>query len=445
MQFSRNSRMVQRVPTDTLRLPALPVQHNPKKQVEKAKKFLAQFDQVPLVYAGADGEILFGEEIWLACKETGVPDVDAIIISDKSSAELKAIRLALHRLPADARWIDHNVQIVLTELETAGLDLDLTAFDPPEIDSFLNLDLPKANVEESGSDIPPLEISAISKLGSIWKCGEHRIGCGSATDLPFVQQVLGDCRAGVCFTDPPYNLKIHGVVGGKGRYRRREFVQGSGELSPEEHFALLRDAFLVAKACCTESALIYACIDWRHVMDMLVAGRASGLPLYQIIAWVKSNGGMGGIYRNQHELICVFNAGGDNPLDNVELGKRGRNRTNVWSYPGMSAFGKDRNELLALHPTVKPVAMIADALRDCTKRGDVVLDCFLGSGATLMAADETGRIFRGVDLDPLYVDVAVRRWEKATGREAISLETGEPFDAVRQRLLMAPTEREHGA
>jgi DNA modification methylase len=444
MPVGHNSRIVRCVPIDTLRLPALPVQRNPKKQVEKAKKLLAQFGQIPVVYADANGEILYGEEIWQALKETGVAEVDAVIISDKSPTELKAIGLALHRLPADARWIDQNVQIFLAELETAGLDLDLSAFDPPEIDSFLNLDLPKANVEESGSDIPPVEAVAVSKPGSIWQCDRHRIGCGSATDLQFVQRVLGDRLAGGCFIDPPYNLKVQGVISGKGRHCHREFVQGAGELSDNEYFTLLRDAFLVVKACCKASALLYACIDWRHVTEMLVAGRASDLALYQIIVWVKSNGGMGGIYRNQHELICAFSVGDDKPLDNVELGKRGRNRTNVWHYAGMSAFGRERDQLLAMHPTVKPVAMIADAIRDCTKRGDIVLDCFLGSGSTLMAADETGRIFRGVELDPLYVDVAVRRWEKATGHEAISRETGEPFDALRQRLLAAP-EAQHGA
>ena len=180
-------------------------------------------------------------------------------------------------------------------------------------------------------------------------------------------------------------------------------------------------------------------------MEMTVAGRACGMPLYQIVTWVKSNAGMGGIYRNQSEFICVFRAGEDAPLDNVELGRRGRNRTNVWNYPGMSSFGKERDGLLGLHPTVKPVAMIADALRDVTKRGDVVLDTFSGSGSTLMAAEETGRICCSVELDPLYVDVAIRRWQNATGKDAVLLETGEPFNALAQWRLAAPSEATHGA
>jgi DNA modification methylase len=345
----------------------------------------------------------------------------------------------------DARWDDQNVRIVLEELDSVNFDLDLTGFDPPEIDNYLNLDIPKANVEESGADIPPVEKHCVASQGSIWSLGQHRLGCGSATDLQFVRHVLGERPASMAFIDPPYNLPVNGFISGKGRNRHREFVQGSGELSDDQYFLLLRDAFAVLQALSATNALIFACIDWRHVMEMLVAGRACGMPLYQIIAWIKSNGGMGGIYRNQHELICIFRAGNDSPLDNVELGKRGRNRTNVWQrYGGMSSFAKDRDELLGLHPTVKPVEMIADALRDCTKRGDLVADTFVGSGSTMLAADETGRLFRGVELDPLYVDVAIRRWQNATGRDAVLLETGEPFNALAQRRLAAPSEASHG-
>jgi hypothetical protein len=435
---------MQRVAIGTLRLPTNVLVHHPKKQIEKAQKFLEANGQIPLVYVGPDSEILYGEEIWLALKANGAVEVDALFIQDKSPAELKAIRLALNRIPLDTKWDDQNVRLILEELAAVDFDLDLTGFDAPEIDDYLNLDLPKANVEETGSDIPPLGTQPVSTPGAVWLLGHHRIGCGSATDLPFVQRLLNGRLAGVGFIDPPYNVKVDGFVSGKGRHRHREFVQGAGELSSDAYFHLLLNSLSVLKASSAPSALIYACIDWRHVMEMTVAGRASGMPLYQIVTWVKSNAGMGGIYRNQSEFICVFRAGEDTPLDNVELGRRGRNRTNVWNYPGMSSFGKDRDSLLGLHPTVKPVAMIADALRDVTKRGDIVLDTFLGSGSTLMAADETGRLCAGVELDPLYVDVAIRRWQTATGRPAVLLETGEPFANVAQRRLAAPPEASHG-
>jgi len=434
----RNALVVQRVPTDTLFLPKLAVLHHPKKQIEKAKEFLAAFGQVPPVLATEGGEILSGEEIWLALKDRGDALVDVVFVNDKSPEELAAIRIALQRIPQDSRWDAENVRLVLHNLASVDFDVTLTGFDASEIDYYLDLDIPKANVEENGADIPPIGSVAITTPGMIWKLGDHRIGCGSATDADFVAHLLDSRTAEICFVDPPYNIRVDGFITGKGRHRHREFVQGAGELSADDYFALLRNSLLVLKRSCSQTALIYACIDWRHVMEMTVAGHACDMPLYTICVWTKTNGGMGGIYRNAHELICVFRAGTETPRDNVELGRHGRNRTNVWSHPGMSSFGKERDALLGSHPTVKPVAMIADALRDVTKRGDVVLDTFLGSGSTLMAAHETGRICYGVELDPQYVDVAIRRWQNATGRNAVLVETGETFDSLRQRLLAAP-------
>jgi hypothetical protein len=446
MNFHHNSRPVHRVATDSLRLSSLQVQRNPKKQVEKAAKFLAEFGQTPLIYAAPGGEILHGEEYWLALKASGAAEVDVVFINDKSAVELKAIRLALHRIPEDARWNDENVRVVLEEIETAGIDLDLTGFDPPEVDNYLNLDPPHSNVDETCADIPAVEKYGVSTLGVIWCLGKHRLGCGRATDLEFVRRVFGDQPVNMSFIDPPYSIPAQGFISGKGRNRHRKLVQSSGEITDDQYFLLLRDALAVLQKLSCSSALIFSCTDWRHVMEMLVAGRACGLPLYQIIAWIKSNGSIGGLYRNRYELICVFRAGQESPLDNVELGKRGRHRTNVWQhYGGMPSFGKGRDALLEPLPTVKPVAMIADALRDCTKRNDVVADTFAGSGSALMAAEETGRHFRGVEFDPLYVDVAVRRWQNVTGREAVSLATGEPFNSIRQRLISPPTGPEHGS
>jgi DNA modification methylase len=402
------------------------------------------FGQVTPILVTSDGEIIDLEFVWRALKANGATHVDVIVVTDKSPEEICALRLVLNRTALDAVWDDENLRGVLKDLFDKSFDLDLTGFDAPEIDNYLNLDVPQANVEENGSDIPPMGVRAVAVPGSTWCLGRHRVGCGSATDHPFVSRVLAGRTASICFVDPPYNIKVDGFITGKGRHRHREFVQGAGELSTDEYFTLLRESLLVLKECCIPTALVYACIDWRHVMEMTVAGHACDMPLYTICVWTKTNGGMGGIYRNAHELVCVFKAGAEKPLDNVELGRHGRNRTNVWSYPGLSSFGKERNELLSSHPTVKPVALIADALRDVTKRGDVVLDTFLGSGSTLMAAQETGRICCGVELDPLYVDVTIRRWQTATGRDAVLVDTGETFNNVAQRLLAAPSEANDG-
>lgn len=441
----RNSLSIQCVAIDTLRPAADPVRRHPKKQLEKVRRSLAAFGQVRPILVGPTGEIVDLELVWLALKANGATHVDVMVVADLSPDELTALRLALNRTAMDAEWDGQNLRSVLEQLVDVNFDLELTGFEAPEIDHYLHLDEPHANVEENGSDIPPVEGNALSAPGDIWALGNHRVGCGSATDQAFVRRVLNGRTANVCFVDPPYNVKVDGFISGKGQHRHREFVQGAGELSTDEYFALLRDSLFVLKACCVPTALVYACIDWRHVMEMTVAGRACDMPLYTICVWTKTNGGMGGIYRSQHELICVFRAGAASPLNNVELGRHGRNRTNVWSYAGMSSFGKQRDELLGVHPTVKPVAMIADVLRDVTKRGGVVLDTFLGSGSTLMAAQETGRICCGVDLDPLYVDVAIRRWQNATGREGVLLDSGEPFNALARRLLAAPSEPTNGA
>jgi DNA modification methylase len=439
-----NSLVVQRVAVDALTPSSAPVRRHPKKQLAKVRKSLEAFGQVTPILVSSNWEIIDHELVWLALKEIGATHVDAIVVADKSPSELKALRLVLNRTALDAQWDEQNLRSVLEQLVEVDFDLDLTGFDAPEIDHYLNLDAPQANVEENGSDIPPVGTTAISKQGMIWTLGDHRVGCGSATDLAFVSHMLNGKIADCSFIDPPYNIKVDGFITGKGRHRHREFVQGAGEMSADEHFGLLKQSFLVLKESCTPKALVYACIDWRHVMEMTVAGRACDMPLYTICVWTKTNGGMGGIYRNAHELVCVFRAGTEQPLDNVELGRHGRNRTNVWSYPGMSSFGKERDQLLGLHPTVKPVAMIADVLRDVTKRREIVLDTFLGSGSTLMAAQETGRICCGVELDPLYVDVTIRRWQKATGRDAVIVETGERFNDAAQRLLAAPSEPNDG-
>ena len=324
-----------------------------------------------------------------------------------------------------------------------SFDLELTGFDAVEIDHLLEVDVPKLNVTEDGEPIPAPHSPAITAVGDIWTCGRHRIGCGDARDQAFIEELNGGLRASMCFVDPPYNVPIAGFVSGKGRVQHRDFVQGVGELSADQFTAFLADSLAVLQRSATDAALIYACMDWRHLYELLAAGRQCGLELFNICVWAKTNAGMGSLYRSQHELVCVFKAGTANHSNNVELGRHGRNRSNLWTYRGLNSFGADRNELLASHPTVKPVLLIADAIRDVTKRGDAVLDTFLGSGSTLMAAEETGRLCFGVDLDPLYVDVAVRRWQRKTRRDALHAETGECFDDQADRLASQPDEEHH--
>jgi DNA modification methylase len=231
------------------------------------------------------------------------------------------------------------------------------------------------------------------------------------------------------FTDPPYNVKIEGHVCGNGAVHHREFAMASGEMSEAEFTAFLRSAVGLLGEYSTNGSLHYICMDWRHVGELISAGRGNYDRLVNLCVWAKDNGGMGSLYRSQHELVFVFRKGAKAHRNNVALGKHGRNRTNVWRYPGVNTASKQAEEgnLLALHPTVKPVALVADALLDSTARGAVVLDSFLGSGTTLLAAERIGRACRGIEIDPAYVDVAIRRWQRLTGEMAVNVETGETF------------------
>jgi DNA modification methylase len=232
------------------------------------------------------------------------------------------------------------------------------------------------------------------------------------------------------FVDPPYNVPIAGHVSGKGKICHREFAQGSGELSREEFTRLLTGSCALLAKHSKDGAIHYVCMDWRHADELLTAGRDVYSELKNIVVWVKSNAGMGSLYRSQHELVFVFKSGTGRHTNNIELGRHGRNRANVWHYDSASTQARKGNNLLELHPTAKPVQLVMDALLDCSNRGEIVLDSFLGSGTTLLAAERTGRICRGIELDPLYIDTAIRRWQNLTGRDAIRFADGKLFREI---------------
>jgi DNA modification methylase len=437
----RNSNEWLSLPIDSIKPYSAQLRRHDWRSISKLKKLIGHFGQVVPIIIDANRVIIDGHAVWQAMRELGSGDIATITVAGRTDPELKALRLALNRLPAEAAWDNQTLRAEFEELLSLSFDLELTGFETAEIDQVLDLDLPRANVVEDEAKIPPVEATAVSRPGDIWRCGDHRLGCGNAHDRDFVARVGEGLLGDVAFTDPPYNVPIAGFVSGKGRNQHREFVQGAGEMSAEQFTAFLATALKVLKASCSPRALIYACMDWRHVYDLLSAGVDCALDLYNICVWAKTNAGMGSLYRNQHELICVFKAGAETPVNNVELGRHGRNRSNLWTYRGFNAFGGERDGLLAVHPTVKPVPLIADVLRDVTKRGSIVVDTFMGSGSTLIAAEETGRRCFGTELDPLYVDVAVRRWQAHSKRDAVDAESGELFC---ERAQQVPPEPRHG-
>ena len=371
--------------------------------------------------------VVIGHGRVLAAKKLGMPRIPVVEIRHLSPAQLKAFRIADNRLGQNAHWDERLLGESLLELKELDRDFDLsiTGFSLPEIDlAIQKLSEPVVeDIDDAGSETGV----QVCQLGDIWELGGHHVYCGDATSEAAFESLMTDNRADVVFVDPPYNVRIDGHASGNGKVRHREFAQGSGELSREEFIRFLTGSCTLLKNYSKSGAIHFVCMDWKHLDDLLTAGRDVYTELKNIIAWVKSTAGMGSLYRSQHEMICVFKSGTGRHINNIELGKNGRNRTNVWEYDSAGTQARKGNNVLELHPTVKPVQLVMDALLDCSNRGDIVLDSFLGSGTTLLAAERTGRVCRGIELDPLYVDTAIRRWQNLTGRDAVRVSDGKLF------------------
>jgi DNA modification methylase len=311
----------------------------------------------------------------------------------------------------------------------------VTGFEAPYVDMVLD-DAAEANggppAPEDEIPDPPPAGAAVSRAGDVWTLGSHRLLCGSALDSASYQTLMAGELAQMVFTDPPYNVRIDGNVSGLGRVHHREFAMASGEMSEGDFAKFLHTTFAQLTAASMDGAIHFVCMDWRHIGEILGAGRAVYSELKNVAVWNKTNGGMGTFYRSKHELIFVWKVGTAPHVNNFELGQHGRHRTNVWDYAGVNTMRPGRLEELAMHPTVKPVALVADAIKDCSRRKGIILDAFMGSGTTLIAAERTGRRARGIELDPAYVDVAVRRWQTYSGKAATLISSGETFEEVEE-------------
>ena len=298
-----------------------------------------------------------------------------------------------------------------------------------------------ADGDPADADVPMPADVAISRRGDIWLLGKHRLMCGSALVSDDLAALMAGAKAKMAFADAPYNCPVDGHVTGLGKSKHREFAMASGEMSKDEFTDFLTVAVQRLADHCVDGAVLDLCMDWRQLLPLQVAIGRAGLDLVNLAVWVKSNGGMGSLYRSQHELVLIAKKGNVPHVNNVQLGRFGRYRTNVWRYAGINSFGKGRAAQLAVHPTCKPIALVADAIRDVTNIGDLVLDTFMGSGTTLLAAERRRRIAYGMDLDPLYVDVAIRRWEAMTGCAATLQESGESFAQMHAIRLISEESR----
>lgn len=403
---------------------------HPQKQIQQIANSIRQFGFVNPVIIDDDSTIIAGHGRVEAAKLLKLKKAPVLRLSHLTEEEVRAYRLADNQLTLNSGYDNSLLRIELVELSLLELDFDLeiTGFETAQIDLIIDGDVEQVDPDDELPDIDE-SLPAITKLGDVWQLGNHRLICGDSTKPETYETLMEGEKAQAVVTDPPWNVAIDGHVCGLGKVKHREFAMASGEMSEDEFIA-----FLVAfiKLCITwskDGSLHYIFMDWRHIWELISAGRSHYSELKNLCCWNKSNGGMGSLYRSKHELVAVFKAGSKPHINNVELGKYGRYRTNVWDYDGANSFGKGQEDL-KLHPTVKPVAMIMDAIKDCTRRGHIVLDPFAGSGSTLIACEKSGRIARCIELDSLYCDVIVRRWQALTGKDAVHVASGKTFNTI---------------
>lgn len=389
-------------------------------------------------------EVVAGHGRLLAAKELGWEEVPTIALEHLSEAQLRGFAIADNRLTDCSTWDDRLLGEQLLHLSSLDLDFDLTAigFEVPEIDlriQALNL---SSDEPEDESSLPANHGPVVSQLGDLWQLGPHRLYCGSSLEVESFEVLMQGRRADLVFSDPPYNCSINGHVLSKANKRHGEFAQASGEMSSQEFADFLQQAVGQMQSVCADGAILFLCMDWRGLQTLTSAALSQGLELKNLVVWNKGVGAMGSFYRSQHELVLVLKKGSARHSNNIQLGRFGRNRTNVWDYAGMST-GRvtEEGNLMDLHPTCKPVALVADAMLDASERGQIVLDPFMGSGTSIIAAEKTGRLAYGIELDPKYVDTAIQRWQRKTGQQALHAVTGETFDS----RLAKTTPAEEGA
>ncbi|MCW1401612.1 site-specific DNA-methyltransferase [Novosphingobium sp. MW5] len=405
-----------------------------KEQVRKIAASIRRFGFRNPVLVDDENRVIAGHGRLLAAAELKLASVPVIQLSGMSEAERRAYIIADNRLAECAGWDEARLASELAAIASFDpeFDLALTGFDGGALERLLEQAISGPAGADSEPEIDP-DAPLVSRTGDIWILGNHRLVVGDARDPAVLDVLMVGERAQMVITDPPYNVPINGHVCGLGKVRHAEFAMAAGEMNSSQFQAFLEATLGNMARFSRDGSIHFVFMDWRHMKEILAAGDAVYDELKNLVVWNKDNGGMGAFYRSKHELVFVFKKGKAKHVNNFELGQHGRYRTNVWDYPGISSVGHDRDDQLTMHPTVKPVALIADAIRDCSKRGGIVLDAFGGSGTTLIASEETGRKARLVEFDPRYADVTIRRWQAMTGKPAIHEGSGVPFDDLQGR------------
>ncbi|WP_018409328.1 site-specific DNA-methyltransferase [Methylocystis rosea] len=412
---------------------------HPKRKIKDLAKAIKAVGFIGVIVVDESGMILAGHARHAAAKLLGMKTVPTICVTGLRDELIRAFVLADNKFSERAGW---NREILAAELEelsillpSLDLDISLAGFELGEIDVLL-ADI-GAEKPEPEDRLPPTAGPPVSGRGDLWILGKHRVLCGDARVAADYARLMKGQVAAMAFTDPPYNVKVAGHVQGRGRVKHDEFAFASGEMSAATFQNFLSTCLGSAALVSRDGAVHFVCMDWRHIDVLMVVGREIYRAMLNLVIWHKTTPGQGSFYRSQHELIGVFRVGKAPHQNNVELGKHGRNRGNVWTYSGVNSFGAGRDNALAMHPTVKPVALVADAMRDCSSKGDIVLDPFLGSGTTIMAGEKIGRRCFGLEYEPAFVDVAIRRWQAYTKADAVLDGDGRTFDEIAEERLKA--------
>jgi len=416
---------VELVPVSVLKPYERNARTHSKKQIRQIAESIRVFGWTNPILIDGTGGVIAGHGRLEGAKLLRIDPVPIIRIADMTEAQKRAYVLADNRLAENAGWDSELLALELQALLEMDLDFEIgvTGFEMAEIDSSISeldddTDDEADRLPEVDSDLPP-----VTQPGDLWQLGPHRILCADATKAESFEKLMAGERAELVFTDPPYNQRV-AQVSGRGSKKHSEFAMASGEMTSHDYVRFLEITLGSMAEHSRDGAIHFVCEDWRHINELLTAGHSVYDAMMNICVWVKTNGGMGSFYRSQHELVAVFKKGTAAHVNNIELGRFGRNRTNVWTYAGMNSFGVERDEALAMHPTVKPVRLVQDAILDCSSRNGIVLDGFLGSGTTLIAAHRVGRRGFGLEIESRYVDVALRRFRAFSGIEPVHAESG---------------------
>ncbi len=416
---------------------------NPRKHSKRQIKLIAasirKFGFLNPIIIDENNAVLAGHGRLEAGLQQGLTQVPTVCFSHLTPLQKRAYLIADNKIAEEAGWDRELLAIELGDLTELlpleGLDVSITGFAVPEVDTILS-DLASSKPLQE-DDLQPLSRIPVTQKGDLWLLGKHRLLCGDAQNPKSFIRLLYGVSATAVFCDPPYNVRVS-TIGGRGRVQHGEFAFASGEMNADQFRRFLSKTLTNGIRVSKPGAVHFICMDWRHIDDLIVVGRKIFGAMLNLAVWNKSNAGQGSFYRSQHELVGIFRVGEEPHKNNIELGSFGRNRSNVWTYPGVNTFGRQRLEALAMHPTVKPTAMVADALLDCTARGDAVLDQFAGSGTIFLAAEKVGRIAYGMEIDPRYVDVAIRRWQGVTKLEATLADDGRTFEEIEEIRLKVP-------